>query len=165
MAREFCIFEKNIDMKKVAKAGKQHPEIQVLGDLEDVKSLYRLFRKNKHYLVFHDGDTGVTYTAGKKGLREAGAEKATKLGKKDNVLKMDFYPSRKPVLPPPPEDQPGAGEPVPEEGVTAPELSEIPALSTGKTRKKKGKKEKSRKDTSRSEKKGKKSGKKKKSKK
>jgi hypothetical protein len=116
-------------MKPAKKQKKVLPEVHILGDLQDVKTLISGLNKKKTIVLFHDGEQDSLYLEIEGKFQQIHHKDIRQLEKEYKLIYFSFFPSRKKI------------EPLPEEKTEVQE-PETPVVQELEKKKKKEKEEK-----------------------
>ena len=86
-------------MKPVKKQKKVLPEVHILGDLQDVKTLISGLNKKKTIVVFLDGEQNSLYLEIEGKFQQIHPKDIKHLEKEYKLIYFSFYPGRKKVEP------------------------------------------------------------------
>jgi hypothetical protein len=123
-------------MKKEKKSVAQLPEVQIMGDLEDVSTLLKAISKKRGLVLFRDAEKNISHAEVEGSIQEISEDEIKVLQKDFRFIYFDFFPGKKKVA--------IVDAPV-EEPVTAaaPEVKKAkvkkPAKEKGKKKSQKGK--------------------------
>ena len=84
-------------MKSSKKKKKNLPEVHILGDLKDVKSLISCLNKKKTIVIFHDGEQDSFYLEIDGKFQQVLQGEFAQLEKEYKLVVFSFFPSRKKV--------------------------------------------------------------------
>ncbi|MEI7983104.1 MAG: hypothetical protein WCI71_15750 [Bacteroidota bacterium] len=98
-------------MKTRKKLKKILPEVQIIGDLEDVKNLISAVNKKRAVVIFHDGEQGLNYAEIDGEIQVVLQDELLLLETDYRLIFFDFFPGRKRTRPPA-EEMPAGDEPV-----------------------------------------------------
>ena len=90
-------------MKPVKKQKKVLPEVHILGDLQDVKTLISGLNKKKTIVLFHDGEQDSLYLEIEGKFQQIHHKDIRQLEKAYKLIYFSFFPSRKKIEPLPEE--------------------------------------------------------------
>ncbi len=82
-------------MKTKKKAITPVPQVQISGDLEEIKQLIKVLNKKKTVVLFRDMESGIHYAEIDKKIDQFPTELIHNLKKDYRFVYFDFFPSRK----------------------------------------------------------------------
>jgi hypothetical protein len=85
-------------MKNRKKVKRTYPEVQVLGDLHDIKKLVKAINKKDTLVIFRNAETVGFHARVENEMVQYAEEDITRLAKDYRIVYFDFYPGRKPVI-------------------------------------------------------------------
>ena len=86
-------------MKTSKKSTKSLPQVNILGDLQDVKNLVSAVNKKRTIVLFHDGEQDSFFLEIEGEIREIHHKDISRLEKDYKLIIFSFFPSRKKVEP------------------------------------------------------------------